>query len=109
MRYDDRVRFSRPGQGGSQDPATGVFTAAPSTVLYDGACDAQDVQKVLQRDGTGLPILTADISVFLPWGATFAAVETEDDAAVTFADGTVTHCKVIGSRHLDRIIYVKAP
>lgn len=34
----DTATVTRPGEGGSLDPVTGVWTPAATTVVYEGAC-----------------------------------------------------------------------
>jgi hypothetical protein len=103
--YDGRAVITRPSGAGTQDPATGAYTPPAATTVYDGACDAQDVARVLRRDAAGIPTLVADAQVYLPW-TSWPAVREEDRVALTFADGAQVQCRVLGLRRLDRVIYV---
>src|SRR4051812_14725812 len=93
--FAEKVRIERTGaRGGTQDAETGVWTAAGGNpnLLYDGRCDAQDKGRVLTRDQQGNPMVTADLTLFLPVRGTVGrtGIAQDDVATVTWTDGTTT-------------------
>src|SRR5690349_17286227 len=102
-RFPDHLVLTRPGAP-TQDATTKVITNAAGTTLYDGPCDAQDVPEVLARDVTGIPTMTAEVPVYLPWKRWVPGVQLQDVAALILLDGTHVTGLVVKVRHLDRTI-----
>jgi len=107
VKYPDRVRvYRQTGTAGTQDQDTGVFTpgAAPETTYYDGPADAQDMTAVVARDASGLPIQTADGTIFLRDERVLRYLAAGDLLAITLKDGTALGAEIAGIRRLDGAI-----
>jgi hypothetical protein len=110
--FAEKVKIERAGAtGGAQDQESGVWTPAGtgSRVIYDGKCDAQDKGRVLTRDQQGNPMVTADITLFLPVRGMVskAGIQQDDVATVTWVDGTTTVGQVLRADRLDDSVYLR--
>jgi hypothetical protein len=110
--YPQKIKIERGGAaGGSQNAETGAWTPAAvnPVVIYEGRCDAQDKGKVLTRDAAGNPMVTADISVFLPKRGAIGEsdIRQDDTATITWEDGGTTVGQVLRADRLDDSLYLR--
>lgn len=110
-RYPHQLLVTKPGAGGTQDPATGRWTPDPGgpAAVYDGACDAQDAGEALEREATGSTVIEGDVVVFLDpdEGPDMSAFEKDLPATVTWEDGTTESGAIHRVRRMDQSLVLK--
>lgn len=102
--YEYRLKVTRGGIGGGQDPVTGMPTGGSTdVVVYDGPADWQDGSDEIVTSGTGLTMVKSEPTAYLPetkrpalfqmtTGDT-AEVYHPDRGTAAFADGEVGEIK----------------
>jgi hypothetical protein len=110
--FAEKVKIVRGGaKGGAQNTETGVWTptGTGSNDIYDGQCDAQDKGRVLTRDQAGNPMVTADITLFLPGRGAVSkyGIQQDDVATITWTDGTTSVGQVLRADRLDDSVYLR--
>lgn len=103
--FPDTLLLTRP-TAGTQNAETGAWTPGTPTTLYSGACDAQDMPQITERDEAGAATQVADLKIFLPWDAWITTARAGDVVQVTYADGATMTGTIKGARHLDRALMV---
>lgn len=106
--YLHTVTISRPAAGGATDPATGKFIpGGPATAIVETDpagpnADMQDVEKVIARDTSGTPTLTARAVCYLRDEAKIEAIEIGDTGTVAGEEyGAGQDFEVVGLQRID--------
>ena len=105
--YPHRLRITRPGTGGSQDPDTGEWTPATEVVAYDDWADVQDAGEAVPRTATGQPVKESDATAFLKDEEAGLEIAVDDKAVVTYPDGRYAEGEVKFVRDLDGAVLIR--
>lgn len=116
MQFPHHLKVTRGGSGGAEgslDPDTGIWTPAESPaadlVLYDGAADVQDPGTMIRRTQEYIPVMNAssDLTAFLYDERAIRKIKNNDQAEVTWEDGSVETFTVVRSHHIDGSITLR--
>lgn len=107
--YPDAIKVTRPvvDDESTQDPDTGLSTLKdPETVVYDGACDAQDVSgksggTAYQSDSSDLQTRQADYLIMLPDYQKVTDFEIKDSIEITLSNGHKAYGSLSTIRNMD--------
>lgn len=107
MRYPHRLRITRPGEGGHQDPDTGQWVPGGPSLLYDGEADVQDEGEVIRRDPDGRPVQASEATAYLADESGIGSIRPGDDAHIWWEDGSEADARVQRVVRLDGKLHLE--